>query len=1005
MTIFIVSLALFADRASFLPHTIDFALPEGYQRKASHHHRRKSSGQRATLFGRLPGSQTATPTSASASTSASTSTATTATTSAAASNHASGSTVAGRRPSSLRDQGRIFSCPDYSSSGIEVTSQQPRLLAPSDPHSPRWGSPGAFNQPKAQALAPPSSSILNHALGQESASELSRTEPTVLPPSPVRPSIEPGSQPNQESVFESAEWTVQPSEQGNGGLLNAIRSAVDWPYMKDKLWVGTLGMPTDALHEKQKEAIAEKLAADYEALTIFVSDNDFDSHYLHFCKMILWPVFHYQIPDNPKSKAYEDHSWIFYRRVNYNFAKELIKNWKRGDVIWVHDYHLLLVPAMVRKEIPDAQIGIFLHVAFPSSEVFRCLSVRVELLKGMLGANLIGFQTQEYCHHFLQTCSRLLNVEATKDGVQLEDRFVNVGTFPIGIDPVSLDIRRQCGEVKSWINILQEKFKGKRLIVARDKLDNVRGVRQKLLAYELFLNKYPHWRDSVVLIQVASTTTEQPELEASVSDIATRINSVHSNLAHQPLIFHKQDLLFDQYLALISVADVFMVTSLREGMNLTSHEFIHCQDGLLSSSKHGPLILSEFTGSASIFNYHPLLVNPWNYQECADAINTALEMSPETRLAQWTRLNTTAKDHVTTRWVNNFTEALDRAYRQHSTRETVAVPRLSIPNLCNAYRTSSRRLLILDYEGTLVSWGQPTSTVLTTPQRAIDTLTDLLEDPLNTVYVMSSRMPEDMERLFSRVPGLGLIAENGCFVRPPPMLSPTPSPPTTGTFVTSNWIRLIDMTKMNDWKLSLSPMLRYFQERTEGSWIEETHASLIFHYERAEDSQSAERHASECANNVNDSCGNHSLRAIQMDGCVVAGPVEPNKGTAANVVFSTYTRRESRRSSSAGSASSAKQGMAIEWKSETEDNDEDVPDFILVIGDGRDDEPAFRWANELGEEKKVKNVMTVTLGFKNTEAMATLNQGVTGKLVDISQRRDSASLAQKLSYIPASNGE
>ncbi|KAM5480637.1 Trehalose-6-P synthase/phosphatase complex subunit [Microsporum canis] len=988
MTIFIVSL--------FLPHTIDFALPEGHQRRSSHHHRRKSSGQRATLFGRAGGSQPPTP--------------------ASASTPVPASTVAGRRPSSSRDQGQIFSYPGYSSSGIEAASPKPQLLAPSDPHSPRWGSPGAFNQPKAQALAPPSSSILSHSqgqlkrLGQEYASELSKIEPVLLS-SPVRPSTVEKPQVTQDKVFESAEWTVQPSEQGNGGLLNAIRSAVDWPYMKDKLWVGTLGMPTDALQDKQKEAIAEKLAADCEALTIFVSDNDFDSHYLHFCKMILWPVFHYQIPDNPKSKAYEDHSWIYYRRVNYNFAKEIVKNWKRGDVVWVHDYHLLLVPAMVRKEIPDAQIGIFLHVAFPSSEVFRCLSVRVELLKGMLGANLIGFQTQEYCHHFLQTCSRLLNVEATKEGVQLEDRFVNVGTFPIGIDPVSLDIRRQCGEVKSWIRILQEKFRGKRLIVARDKLDNVRGVRQKLLSYELFLNKYPHWRDSVVLVQVASTTTEQPELEASVSDIATRINSVHSNLAHQPLIFHKQDLLFDQYLALISVADVFMVTSLREGMNLTSHEFIHCQDGLLSSSKHGPLILSEFTGSASIFNYHPLLVNPWNYQECADAINTALEMPPEARLAQWTRLNNTAKDHVTTRWVNNFTDALDHAYRQHSTRETVAVPRLSIPNLCDAYRASTRRLLILDYEGTLVTWGQPTSTVLTTPQRAIDTLTDLLEDPFNTVYVMSSRMPEDMERLFSRVPGLGLIAENGCFVRPPPMASPTPSPPTTSTLVSPDWIRLIDMSKMKDWKQSLSPMLRYFQERTEGSWIEETHASLIFHYERAEDSQSAERHASECANNVNDSCGNHGLRAIQTDGCVTAGPVEPNKGTAASVVYSSYMRRESRRSSSAGSTGSVKHGMAIDWKSETDDMDEEVPDFILVIGDGRDDEPAFRWANELGEEKKVKHVMTVTLGLKNTEAMATLTQGVTGalsclgKLVDISQRRDSASLAQQLSYIPASSGE
>ncbi|KAF3481777.1 trehalose synthase complex regulatory subunit TPS3 [Arthroderma uncinatum] len=955
MTIFIVSL--------FLPHTIDFALPEGYQlRKSSHHHRRKSSGQRATLFGRIP-SQSATPASASASASTPT--------------QASKSATA-HRPSSSRDQGRIFSLPDYSSSGIEIESPEPRLLAPSDPHSPRWGSPGAFNQPKAQALAPPSSSILNHTQGrlkgqaQESASELSKTQPVLIPAQAQPPS---GQAPplSQDKVFESAEWTVQPSEQGNGGLLNAIRSAVDWPYMKDKIWVGTLGMPTDALHDKQKDAIAEKLAADCEALTIFVSDNDFDSHYSHFCKMILWPVFHYQIPDNPKSKAYEDHSWVYYRRVNYNFAQEIIKNWKRGDVIWVHDYHLLLVPDMVRKEIPDAQIGIFLHVAFPSSEVFRCLSVRMELLKGMLGANLIGFQTQEYCHHFLQTCSRLLNVEATKDGVQLEDRFVNVGTFPIGIDPVSLDIRRQCGEVKSWIRILQNKFKGKRLIVARDKLDNVRGVRQKLLAFELFLNKYPHWRDSVVLIQVASTTTEQPELEASVSDIATRINSVHSNLAHQPLIFHKQDLLFDQYLALISVADVFMVTSLREGMNLTSHEFIHCQDGLLSPSKHGPLILSEFTGSASIFHYHPLLVNPWNYQECADAINTALEMPAATRQAQWTRLNTTAKDHVTTRWVNNFTSALNDAYYQQSTRETVAVPRLSIPNLCDTYRTSTRRLLILDYEGTLASWGQPTNTVLTTPQRAIDTLTDLLEDPFNTVYVMSSRMPEDMERLFSRVPGLGLIAENGCFVRPPPASSPIPSPPSK-SLGTTEWIRLIDMSKMNDWKLSLSPMLSYFQERTDGSWIEETHASLIFHYERADDPTSAERHASECANNVNDSCGNHGLRAVQADGCVVAGPVEPNKGTAAGVVLSAYTRRESRRSSSAGSTNSVKHGMA----GEIDDMDEDAPDFILIIGDGRDDEPAFRWANRLGEEKKVKNVMTVTLGSKNTEAKATLTQGVTG---------------------------
>src|SRR5699024_7548268 len=156
--------------------------------------------------------------------------------------------------------------------------------------------------------------------------------------------------------------------------------------------------------------------------------------YTHFCKTILWPVFHYQIPDNPKNKAYQDHSWVYYVKINQAFAEQIAKEWKRGDSIWVQDYHLLLVPAMLRRLIPDAQIGFFLHIAFPSSEVFRCLAPRKELLEGVLGANLIGFQTDEYCRHFLQTCSRLLSVEATNEGLQLEDRFVNVAKFPIGID-------------------------------------------------------------------------------------------------------------------------------------------------------------------------------------------------------------------------------------------------------------------------------------------------------------------------------------------------------------------------------------------------------------------------------------------------------------------------------------------------------------------------------------------------------------------------------------------
>lgn len=256
-------------------------------------------------------------------------------------------------------------------------------------------------------------------------------------------------------------------------------------------------MPTDILEDTQRFDIDDKLENEYHSLTVFPNDGDFDGHYSHYSKQILWPVFHYQIPDNPKSKAYEDHSWVYYLKVNQAFADRIIKSWKRGDVIWIHDYHLLLVPAMIRKKLPEAQIGFFLHVAFPSSEVFRCLAVRKELLEGMLGADLVGFQTEEYCHHFLQTCSRLLCVEATREGLQLERRFVNVSTFPIGIDPGSLSARRGGADVLEWLKRIKEKYPDKSLIVARDKLDHVRGVRQKLLAYELFLNKYIELKEKV----------------------------------------------------------------------------------------------------------------------------------------------------------------------------------------------------------------------------------------------------------------------------------------------------------------------------------------------------------------------------------------------------------------------------------------------------------------------------------------------------------------------------
>jgi trehalose 6-phosphate synthase/phosphatase len=675
---------------------------------------------------------------------------------------------------------------------------------------------------------------------------------------------------SHDRVFANADWSVVPADQGNGGLRNAVNAAIRARKLHDKIWVGTLGMPTDALEgTQQKQDIEDRLATEYDSLSVFCKDSDFDGHYTHYCKQILWPVFHYQIPDNPKSKAYEDHSWVYYVKVNQEFADKIVKNWKRGDVIWIHDYHLLLVPSMIRKKLPDAKIGFFLHVAFPSSEVFRCLAVRNELLEGMLGANLIGFQIHEYARHFLQTCSRLLCVEATNNGVQLEDRFVDVIDLAIGIDPVALEMNRADPEISRTLKKMQKQYSGLKLIVARDKLDHVRGVRQKLLAYELFLNKNPEWRGKVAMIQVATSTTEQAELDATVSDIVTRVNSSWANVFYQPVIYLKQDISYAHYLALLTVADALMITSQREGMNLTCHEYLFCQDGKFEGhNKYGSLILSEFTGSASVFGGNELSVNPWDYRQCAEAIKTALEMGDEEKEMRWKKLYAAVWRHTAEHWFTTFLDRLDKVYEEQHKRDTTSVPRLSITTLSNMYKDSQRRLFVLDYEGTLASWGSPSSIILTSPQvsstksydhsikclytqRTLDALNDLLIDERNVVYVMSSRQPEELDTLFKRVHNLGLIAENGCFIK---------------HFSESKWIEMSDPEKMREWQDSVEGIMNYYQERTPGSWIEKRHCSLIFHYKHAEDSEAATRQAGDCASHINDACEGQRVRAIPMEG-------------------------------------------------------------------------------------------------------------------------------------------
>ena len=441
------------------------------------------------------------------------------------------------------------------------------------------------------------------------------------------------------------------------------------------------------------------------------------------------------------------------------------------------------------------------------------------------------------------------------------------------------------------------------------------------------------------MIQVATSTTEQVELDATVSDIVTRINSLHSTLAHQPLVFLKQDIGYSQYLAMITVADAMMITSLREGMGLTAHEFVYCQDGKCSDKMHGPLILSEFTGTSSLFKGYDLSVNPWDYRQCADAIKTALEMSAGEREQRWSKLMDIVVHHTAEYWCTSFLHRLSQVYNEHSRRDTLSIPRLSVAELGDKYKAADKRLFILDYEGTLAAYSSSKSIVFTSPQRTLDVLYDLLFDNKNVVYVMSGRKPEEMDRLFRRVPKLGLIAENGCFLK---------------EYDTEDWIDVANVKKTMLWKTSVLKILEYYMDRTEGSWIEERHCSLVFHYADAKDKESAFRQAGDCANHINDACQDQRVHAVIVDGELLVESLEWTKGTAATRIFENIKQQD----------------LSLGRK---------PLEFLMVAGDAREDEAIYRWANQLGRDGIVRDVTTVSVSSRNTEAMATLTQGVTGE--------------------------
>ncbi|WFD32405.1 hypothetical protein MSPP1_003451 [Malassezia sp. CBS 17886] len=538
------------------------------------------------------------------------------------------------------------------------------------------------------------------------------------------------------------------------------------------------------------------------------------AHYEGYCKSTLWPLFHYLLwRDDCDRSKWDQYSWEAYVAVNQAFAERVVAEYRAGDIVWVHDYHLVLVPQMVRKRIPQAHIGLFLHSSFPSSELFRCLPQRNEVIEGMLGTDLTCFQNRPYARHFISCCVRIGGFEVQGNSVEsFHGRVTHVSYSPMGIDVERVRHDSNAPGVVPKMGLLRDLYADKRIVVGCDKLDVVRGVIQKLQAFYHLLLNYPCWRERVVLIQVTiPAMNSSARLEREVSELVNQINGDFGSLSFTPVHHYHQMIERDDYYALLSVADLALVTSVRDGMNTMSMEYVMCQD------KHArnPIILSEFTGTAGRLR-DAIRINPWDIDGVAAAIDLALCLPAAEKYARHERCYAEVVSQTSHTWALSLVQQmLLRLRHRYSAHSTPAFDRAL---MMRAFSGARKRLLLLDYDGTMTRIVKDPECAVPSA-RLLHAMAALARDERNVIYIISGRDEHFLAKHFAHLSTIGLSAEHGSYFK-------EHGPGTT-------WQNLSAELDMS-WKSDVLNVFRYYTDRTVGSNIEEKKSSIVWHYRMAD---------------------------------------------------------------------------------------------------------------------------------------------------------------------------
>ncbi len=572
------------------------------------------------------------------------------------------------------------------------------------------------------------------------------------------------------------------------------------------LWIGWPGYVAGK-DTTEKKIVKRKLTAK-NCHPVFLSPYDVENYYHGFCNKVIWPLFHYFT----EHAVYEKRFWKAYKRINEQFCETVSAIAKPGDRIWIHDYQLMLLPKLLRQKNPNATIGFFLHIPFPSSEIFRLLPCRTEIIEGLLGADLIGFHTHDYVHHFAESTRRLLGYEYTLGQINTVQRKVMVDAFPMGIDYNRFNEANGNTHVHKETIRIRKRLGDRKIIVSIDRLDYTKGIVERLEAFDLFLEKNPEYKKKVTLILVAvpsRTGVEQyASLKKHVDELISRINGKYGDIGWVPIWYLYRLIPFDKLVPLYSIGDVALITPLRDGMNLIAKEYIASKPDAT-----GVLILSEMAGAARELG-EALIVNPNNREQIAEAIKQALEMSSEEQIRRNTVMQKRLQRYSLERWARDFMERLHHIKQlqadSHISKLTSSIMRALIKD----YAKSQDRLILLDYDGTLTSFSENPDDAR--PDAEINKiLRKLTNEQKNLLVIVSGRRRDTLDKWFNSQK-INLIAEHGIWLK-------TQS---------QKW-QLIERLE-NKWKAQIKPILDVFVDRTPGSFIEEKEYSLVWHYRKAD---------------------------------------------------------------------------------------------------------------------------------------------------------------------------